>query len=173
MSLAERFAVCLEYLFHLKDEWDAAAGLPISQAQLQFIIWLGEHPNCRLQHIATGLNLAPPTVSVGIKHLEKLGLVERYTDPADQRAISLVLSPDGEKLYALATQARSRQMSALLEHLKPSEQRQMVELLERLLGITPTEEEESAPQEPAPPAGTIQPESSPPEAPTQLSLFGS
>jgi len=177
MTLVERLATVLGQLRCLGDEptWLKAAGA--SQAQMQFVMWVGNHPGCRLQQIAAGLGLTAPTVSVGIHRLEQAGLLQRTSDERDQRAINLLLTPRGQELYTQATNARERSMKVLLERLRPTEQRQLVEILERCLGSAV-----SGPQvSPAEPASvshevSIAEDASPdtviPEGPKQLDLFG-
>ncbi|MHB1356356.1 MAG: MarR family winged helix-turn-helix transcriptional regulator [Anaerolineae bacterium] len=133
MVLQERLATALGQLRRLGDEthWLGIAGT--SQAQMQFVMWVGNHPGCRLQHISAGLGLSAPTVSVSVQRLEQAGLIQRAPDEHDQRAINLVLTPRGQELYTKATSNHERNVKALLDRLKPSEQRQLVDLLERCL----------------------------------------
>ena len=177
MSLVERLSTVLGQLRCLGDEttWLKAAGT--SQAQMQFVMWIGNKPGCRLQQIATGLGLTAPTVSVGIHRLEQAGLIQRTSDKRDQRAINLVLTPRGHELYTQAGNAREHSMKVLLERLRPSEQRQLVEILERCLSSAV-----SGPQlSPAEPVSvshevSITEDASQdtvlPEGPKQLALFG-
>lgn len=176
MPFEERLAACLAHLAQLDEEWSKSAHLPASQAQLQLLLWIGQHPGCRLQHIAAGLNLTAPTVSVGVRRLEQMGFIERASDGHDQRAISLMVSAAGLEVYNLATQARQLQVREMLERLRPAEQRHLLILLEKVLGIqhSPTEKEppletpEPQLQQPAPPSD----ESEESESPTQLTFFG-
>ncbi|MCE5258495.1 MAG: MarR family winged helix-turn-helix transcriptional regulator [Chloroflexi bacterium] len=170
MSIEQRLAACLGYLNRLENEWGETADLPASQAQIQLVMWIGQHPNCRLQHIAAGLSLTAPTVSVGVRRMEQMGLIERSSDSSDLRAISLVLSPTGEQLYQLALTARTTQMKNLLERLRPAEQRHLVEMLERMLGMPIPEGEQLRETEAAPELKHPSDKETPP---AQLSLFGS
>ncbi|MHB9033445.1 MAG: MarR family winged helix-turn-helix transcriptional regulator [Anaerolineae bacterium] len=173
MSIEQRLAACLAYFVKLENEWVDQADLPASQAQIQFIMWLGQHPNCRLQHIASGLGLTAPTVSVGVRRMEQMGLVQRGSDSSDQRAISLMLSPTGEQLYELALAARANQVKKLLDQLRPNEQRQLVNLMERMFGLHEAEEETPRQVEPTPKNEPPREQPSAEPGATQLALFGS
>lgn len=177
MTIEDRLAACLEYLTQLEDEWFRAAKLPASQAQLQLLLWVGQHPGCRLQHIAAGLNLTAPTVSVGVRRLEQLGIIERSADGHDQRAISLTLSQNGMELYNLAVLARQKQVREILERLRPAEQRHLLSLLEKALGIESQDAEAdtlSEAAEPSQPQTLESPVQQKRElqGPTQLTFFG-
>lgn len=177
MSISERLATALDQVRCLEDEptWLKAAG--VSQAQMQFVMWVGNHPGCRLQQIAAGLGLTAPTVSVGIRRLEQAGMLQRASDERDQRAINLELTPRGQDLYKQATNDRERSIKILLERLKPGEQRQLVELLERCLGNTvpapqtlPSESPSGSQEAPTP--GDEAQQANIQEGPKQLDLFG-
>lgn len=177
MSLQERLATALGQLRCLGDEttWLKAAGT--SRSQMQFVMWVGNHPGCRLQQIAAGLGLTAPTVSVGIHRLERAGLLQLTSDERDQRAINLVLTPRGHELYTQATNARERSMKVLLERLRPVEQRQLVEILERCLSSA-IPGPQASPAEPASVSHEVSTTEDAsqdtvlPEGPKQLDLFG-
>jgi DNA-binding MarR family transcriptional regulator len=177
MSLVERLAIALGQLKRMEDEktWLQVTGT--SQAQMQFVMWVGSHPGCRLQQIATGLELSAPTVSVGVQRLEQAGLLQRALDEHDQRAINLVLSPKGQQLYDRAIKARERNIKTLLERLKPAEQRQLVELLERSFNNTAPGSQVSPHELPSVPTDEVvaketNPDTVVPPGPRQLDFFG-
>ena len=105
---------------------------------LQMLLALARNPQARLQRLAQELELSAPTVSVGIRRLEALGLVERQSDTTDQRAIRLQLTATGEQLCELARDASRARAQILLDRLKPPEQKQLLTLLERALGLPVT-----------------------------------
>ncbi|NLV73290.1 MAG: MarR family transcriptional regulator [Chloroflexi bacterium] len=130
-----------DYLDLLQRALEGAAAdqhLPVSRAQLQMLLALARNPQARLQRLAQELELSAPTVSVGIRRLEALGLVERQSDTTDQRAIRLQLTATGEQLCELARDASRARAQILLDRLKPPEQKQLLTLLERALGLPVT-----------------------------------
>jgi DNA-binding MarR family transcriptional regulator len=177
MSLVERLATALDQLKSLGDDstWLKAEGA--SLAQMQFVMWVGDHPGCRLQQIAAGLRLTAPTVSVGIQRLEQSGLLQRTSDECDQRAINLILTPRGQELYSRANDVHEKRIQELLGRLKPSEQRQLVDTLERCLNSALLEpqirsaEPLAATQEMTATEDAIRGAATP-ASPKQLGLFG-
>ncbi|MBU0926700.1 MAG: MarR family transcriptional regulator [Spirochaetes bacterium] len=83
----------------------------------------------RIGDLAGWLGIKPPTVSQLVDALESKGLVERYADGADRRAIRVRLSPEGR---ALAESFRARALDeaeALVEHLGREDGERLAELL--------------------------------------------
>jgi DNA-binding MarR family transcriptional regulator len=105
----------------------------ITGAQLTLLEWVASHPTCSLQELADGLGLTPPTVSVGVRRLEDVGLVERQPDPEDGRAWQLDLTAAGTALWERVQRYRSEKTRLLLSGLTPEEQETLLALLERAL----------------------------------------
>ena len=61
---------------------------------------------CRATDLAAEFTLDKSTVSRQITALERLGFVERQTEPTDQRVQMLRPTPDGTAVLAVATAAR-------------------------------------------------------------------
>jgi DNA-binding MarR family transcriptional regulator len=105
----------------------------ITSAQLALLEWVASHPRCSLQDLADGLGLTPPTVSVGVRRLEEIGLLERHPDPEDGRAWQLDLTAQGAALWQRVQRYRSEKTRRLLAGLMPEEQQTLLALLERAL----------------------------------------
>jgi DNA-binding MarR family transcriptional regulator len=105
----------------------------ITSAQLALLEWVASHPACSLQELAAGLELTPPTVSVGVRRLEDVGLVERRPDPEDGRAWQLDLTAAGAALWERVRRYRREKTRRLLAGLAPEEQQTLLALLERAL----------------------------------------
>jgi DNA-binding MarR family transcriptional regulator len=84
-----------------------------------------------VQDTAKRLDLTAPTISIGVRRLEKMGLVQRNADPDDQRAVCLYLSPQGRKIASKARSLRVAKLETMLSALTVDEQESLLEMLER------------------------------------------
>lgn len=105
----------------------------ITSAQLALLEWLIAQPGSNLQEIADGLRVTPPTVSVGVRRLEEVGLLERRPDPTDGRAWQFDLTETGTALWKRVQLYRQEKAQRLLAGLTPEEQTTLLMLLERTL----------------------------------------
>lgn len=106
-------------------------GSQVTMPQLGLLDWVAAWPACSVQAVADGLGLTAPTVSVGVRRLEKAGLLERQPDPQDRRAIRLSLTTQGIELHQRASAFRRDKMRLLLKGLTTEERTTLVTLLER------------------------------------------
>ena len=111
----------------------------ISPAQLSLLEWVATSPKCSLQDLAEGLDLTPPTVSVGVRKLEDIDLLQRQPDPEDGRAWQFELTAAGEDLWERVQRYRRTKVQRLLAGLDEAEQATLLRLLERAI-ITAEEE---------------------------------
>ena len=77
-------------------------GLTHPQYLVMLALW--EESPQRVSEIARRLSLEPATLSPLLKRLEAGGLVERRRDTADERAVSVGLTPAGRRLRRRAEQ---------------------------------------------------------------------
>ncbi|MBD3781968.1 MAG: MarR family transcriptional regulator [Micrococcales bacterium] len=77
-------------------------GLTHPQYLVMLALW--EESPLRVSEIARRLSLEPATLSPLLKRLEAGGLVERRRDTADERAVSVGLTPAGRRLRRRAEQ---------------------------------------------------------------------
>jgi len=125
-----------QVLVRLRSYWETedprrVGGLTASQ--LSLLLSLSENPGCRVQDTAERLDLTAPTISIGVRRLEKMGLVERAADPNDQRAVCLHLSPQGRKIASKARSLRAAKLETMLSTLAADEQETLLEMLERAI----------------------------------------
>ena len=111
----------------------------ITIPQLVLLDWVAASPGCGVQEIADGLGLTAPTVSVRVRRLEKVGLLERQPDPQDGRAIQLFLTTQGQELCQQARAFRRGKMRLLLKGLAAEESATLVTLLEHAVGAAEKE----------------------------------
>ncbi len=105
----------------------------ISPAHLAMLEQIATFPGCGVQDIAGRLHISPPTVSVGVRQLEKSGWIVRQPHPRDRRAVQFFLTPTGEKVYQQAHAFHRRKFEQLLQGLTPAERDTLLSLLERAI----------------------------------------
>lgn len=76
----------------------ALAPLRISTAQAYPLVLIAQNDGIRQGELADQLDIEGPTLVRTLDQLGALGLVDRRTDPADQRARTLHLTPVGKAL---------------------------------------------------------------------------
>ena len=76
----------------------ALAPLGISTAQAYPLVLIAQNDGIRQGELADRLDIDGPTLVRTLDQLGAMGLVDRRTDPADQRAKTLHLTPAGEAL---------------------------------------------------------------------------
>ena len=103
----------------------------ISFPQMELIGFVKRFPDCRVQDIADGLGITPPSVSVGLRRLEKAGWLERHPDPQDKRATCISLTNKSQKMLQRVKSAQSQGIQQFLIGLSPDEKNQLIELLEK------------------------------------------
>ncbi len=77
--------------FKIMAEKDVYPG----QGVCLWYIW--KNPGINQTNLAKLMNVAPPTVSLILKRLEKMGLILRKSDPDDMRTLQMFLTEKGEE----------------------------------------------------------------------------
>ncbi len=101
--------------------------------QLTLLDWIAASPGCSVSEIADGLDLTAPTVSVGVRRLEEVGLLERQPNPDDGRSIRLFLTVKGRALQERALAFRREKMQQLLGGLTSEETATLLALMEKAM----------------------------------------
>ena len=86
----------------------------------------------RMTALAAHLRVRTPTVTVAIRRLEKLGLVDRSHDPTDLRAVVVGITPHGHAMRRNALAMRHTQLAAMLTTLSPEDRASLNEALSPL-----------------------------------------
>jgi len=105
----------------------------LTESQLGLLLSLSEHPGCRVQDTAKRLELTAPTISIGVRRLESMGLVLRDADPDDQRAVCLHLSPQGQRIASKARALRAAKVEKMLAALTEEEQQSFLSMLDKVV----------------------------------------
>lgn len=82
------------------QSWQDAGQYRISptQAQILSLLQAKGKNGMRLSDVAAGLAITPATASDAVRVLDEKGLVQKMRSPGDGRAISITLTPNGQRL---------------------------------------------------------------------------
>jgi DNA-binding MarR family transcriptional regulator len=91
-----------------------------------------------LGDLASAERVTPATLSVIVGRLERAGLIERESDPADGRVVLVSVSPHGKRLMERSRRRKTAYLARGLELLDPSDREALARALpalERLLSV--------------------------------------
>lgn len=130
---AELYKVLCD-VFQVLGRRDLGGVLPgeLTLAQLSILMTLEECGPMRMTALASHQRVRTPTVTVAIRRLEKLGLVERSHDPTDLRAVVVAITPHGHAMRRNALAIRHEQLEAMLTTLSPQDRARLKEALSPL-----------------------------------------
>jgi DNA-binding MarR family transcriptional regulator len=122
-ALAEELYRVLCEVFQVLGRRDPGGAIPgdLTLAQLSILMALQECGPMRMTALASHLRVRTPTVTVAIRRLEKLGLVDRSHDPTDLRAVVVATTPHGHAMRREALASRQMQLAAMLTTLSPED----------------------------------------------------
>lgn len=129
----EIFLALMSRLRKLGMGGSASGTALVSPAQMALLDWIAASDGCGVQDIADGLNLTPPTVSVGVRRLEEAGLLKRKPNPQDKRAVQFFLTAKGQSLQKQSQNFRRQKLELILSGLTQQEQETLLELLGKAL----------------------------------------
>ncbi|MGW3009261.1 MarR family winged helix-turn-helix transcriptional regulator [Streptomyces sp. NPDC001219] len=100
---------------------EAARSAEVSPSQLRALLVLEKREGTNLRTLAAALASRPPAVSRLCDRLEAMGLAERGPSATSRREVELRLSLRGRVLLEEYRAARSREITATLERMDPSD----------------------------------------------------
>lgn len=125
-ELASGFREALRHSVYLVRRVDADGEL--SAAQLSTLkMLLGEGQ--RVGEIARNLGVRVPSATEQIIKLERAGLARREPDPADSRAVRVILTPEGRAAVDAANKRRNQVMADILSTLTDQDRQALAEAL--------------------------------------------
>jgi DNA-binding MarR family transcriptional regulator len=119
---------------------DAIAHSGLSLPQFGILDCIARSPGCGVQDIANFMGVTSPTISVGIRKLVKLGLVERKRNLSDRRERPLYMTDLGEKKYIAVKEAHFDALEKFLSGLTLEEQEHFIHLLEKAIAAVDNRE---------------------------------
>lgn len=102
-----------------------------SPSQIALIEQVSQKEGIPLLEIADGLKVTAPTVSVSIKRLEEMGMVERKINPADKRSVLFFLTIKGRLAHGAMQTLQQQKLASFLSRLTQTEQDILYQLLSK------------------------------------------
>ena len=94
----------------------ALGDLDLSPSQYRLLLFLSEG-NAAASAVAGRLAVSRPSVTALADGLEKRGLLQRKSDPADRRKVAHELTEAGKLALAAADNAAAKQLTDIADHL--------------------------------------------------------
>lgn len=132
-SSAELADALLGAARHLRRGFHSAlepAGLSPHHARALRV--LSREDGVRVSELAAALRIAPRSATEVVDGLADRGLAQRRADPADRRAVVVVLTGAGQEAVAHAERARAQAAAELFGALTDGERTTLAKLLRRL-----------------------------------------
>ncbi|WP_329459964.1 MarR family winged helix-turn-helix transcriptional regulator [Streptomyces sp. NBC_01497] len=109
------------------------AGLALDRPAMTILVLLNaaEHP-LRVGEIATRMQVVGPHVTRHLNSLEKRAIIKRVTDPEDQRARLIALTPSGRRIVDRYTTIVNGWFAAALAQWPDHDRAELIRLLTRL-----------------------------------------
>ena len=134
MTNERRLIQILKILKHTDTEQSPPDKTGLSPSQVNIMDEISFAGELTVRELAERLHLTPPTISVGVKKLEKASLLIRESHKDDGRIVRLMLSDKGRNLHKRIEEYRIGKVEKILNRLNLHEQNQMLLLLEKAIG---------------------------------------
>jgi DNA-binding MarR family transcriptional regulator len=135
MTNERRLIHILKKLKHEETEYAPPDKMGISPSQVNIIDQVFFAQEITMKDLSNSLNLTPPTISVSVKKLENMGILERKAQKEDGRIVLLLLTEKGIDLFNRIEEFRIARVTKLLNQLEEEQQIIMLSLLEKALKI--------------------------------------
>ena len=129
----DRLALLMRRLLKLRLVEIPLLDYDLSLSQMEILLFIQGSEKCRVQDIADGLGITPPTVSVALRRLEDAGWLERHPDPEDGRATCSALTQKSMQMMEHVKAAQHRGVEQFLMGLTTDEKNHLVDLLEKAI----------------------------------------
>lgn len=106
--------------------------LPLAHMETMRLI--SQKKQILMKEVASFLEITPPSATVMINHLVKLGYIHRHSDMHDRRTIHLSLTKKGLAVMQKSIQERYKDLKKLISNLSTEEQIQLLNLFKKMVG---------------------------------------
>lgn len=109
----------------------------ITLPQLRALAYVLRQPESPLGELAEHLAITAPSASALVDRLVKQGLLEAKIPPENRRRVSLVITPDGERIVTQAMRLWQAELARRLTPLTEEELRAAISALDSLMRCLP------------------------------------
>lgn len=126
-----------DFISHLNEDFScycsrSLGDCGISQGQISFLLYIGDHPNCSPMEVAQAVDADTGYTTRSIKKLEACGMAVRERHTTDRRAYVLRLTDAGmDKFYEVRTM-REEWEAEIMGPLDESERAMFMSILAKL-----------------------------------------
>jgi DNA-binding MarR family transcriptional regulator len=111
----------------------------LSRTQISVLRTLRDEGPARISDLAAGERVAQPSMTTLVNRLERQGMVERSTDPADLRAVRVSITDAGREALATAVAEIEARLATQLGRLSGEDREALAAVLPVLIRLnTPT-----------------------------------
>lgn len=107
----------------------------VTMPQFRALVLIDMHESMTVAHLAEALGVVPSTATRMCDRLISKQLLERATDSANRRQVTLTLRPEGRDLIEASTAQRTREINALLKSIPADLQSQLAASLSLLVQV--------------------------------------
>lgn len=115
---------------------DPAAGVNLHQ--MHTLRFIDEQPKLTMSKLADTLHISQASATPLIARLQKMGLVQRKTDPKNRKLVRLVLTPKGKEQLKKAFQMCQKQLKEIFSFIPKKDQPVFARILAELLSALPS-----------------------------------
>lgn len=120
-----------------RAEWNQRMSAGKKRSEMMMLFCIKRHaqegePAMRVSDISNHLRLTSPTVTQTLNVLENKGLVERFMDKEDRRAVRVQLTEEGFKTTDEGQKQFEEQINGLIQHLGEEDSLHLADLLKKV-----------------------------------------
>jgi DNA-binding MarR family transcriptional regulator len=133
-----RLVISFERMFTLVRRLSQQAGISLTAAST--LRTLERYGPQRLSELAAKEGVSQPAMTQLVSRLERTGLAQRCTDPADGRVVVVRIADPGRELLLARHEARAQKLHDLMSSLEPADRAAIIAALpalDRLADLLP------------------------------------
>lgn len=116
----------------VKQERNYLARGLITLPQLWALRQVAEMGDCSMRMLAQSQGLKASTVTGLVDRLVKLGLLKRFANETDRRAVLAMITPKGRKIMSALHTEHRRSIMRLFQHISPKERAMYLAIIEKI-----------------------------------------